>query len=64
MGNPAVREKQKAAGQGKQCHPLSDLPADDALVGNSQAKESGLEDPWEASAWEEKGGQGCGEEMV
>lgn len=41
----------------------SDLPAEDVLVSNSQAKECGLGDPWEASAWEE-GGQGLGEEMV
>lgn len=45
-GNPAVREKQgKAARQREQCHTLSDLPAEDALVGNSQAKEMAWEVP-------------------
>lgn len=34
----------------------SDLPAEDMLGGNSQAKESGHGDPWEATAWEEEGG--------
>jgi len=54
MGNPAVRENQeKAAGQEEQFHPLTDMPADDVLVGSSQAKESGFGDPWE-----EEGGQG------
>lgn len=65
-GNPAGREKEgkKAAGQEERFHRLSDLPAEDTLVGNSQAEESGLGDPWEASAWEKEGGRGRGEGMV
>lgn len=56
-GQSAVRESHgKAAGREEQLHPLSDLPAEDVLGGNSQAKESGHGDPWEATAWEEEGG--------